>query len=229
MCNRFSRTVSVKNVALRFDCDPPDWNPGPDFNIAPTDPAVVVMTSDKKREMRQMRFGLIPRWAKDRSFGTRCMNARAETVDTLPSFRDAFKKRRCLVVTDGFFEWKKEGKVKIPFRFVMKDRELFALAGIWDRWTDRDETVVESFAIVTTESSGDLREFHDRMPVILNPETEAVWLDEKSEPALLKELLKPFPPDLVDRYPVSRAVNSSRTKTFECVEPLRPEGSSPSR
>ena len=218
MCSRYSRVSVIRKLQKRFRFEGTEFDLAPDYNIAPTDLAYVVVQDNDRRLLKRMMFGLIPHWAKDPKIGVQCLNARAETVAEKPAFRDALHKRRCLVLTDGFFEWKRDGKNRIPYRVVMKDREPYALAGLWDRWKRPDGREFETFAIVTTEPNKLVAQVHNRMPVILKEEDENLWLAPYvTETKTLQPLLTPFPPELIEMIPVSTAVNSSKNKSEECI------------
>jgi len=227
MCSRFSLTYQIQAAAKRFKFkDPgaylPPWMPK--YNIAPTDETVVVVNSAAQvgdRELRMMVFGLIPSWAKDPKIGLSCLNARVETVTEKPSFREAFRKRRCLVLADGFYEWLKEGSKKLPYRVVLKNREPFAFAGLWDEWRSPQGKTISSFSILTTEPNTLLAPIHNRMPVILPPEAEEIWMDPRlTDPVALLPTLKPYPAEALETYLVSPAVNTSSYKSPDCVAPL---------
>ena len=166
-----------------------------------------------------MRWGLVPVWAKDEKIGSSLINARAETVDTKPSFRTAFKKRRCLVLANGFYEWNREDKKnKRPFFIRLKNCEPFAFAGLWESWGHDN---LESFTIITTEANELVAQIHDRMPVMLHEKDEGTWLDpDLQAPVKLKTLLKPYPADLMEMYEVSTAVNSSKNDEHTFILPL---------
>jgi len=223
MCGRFSLTANLTTVAQRFGVPIPTAESAvwiPSYNIPPTK-TVVVVGDDGTRYLTEMRWGLIPSWAKDPSIGNRMINARAETVSTKPAFRAALRKRRCLVVADGFYEWQKEGRGKQPFYIALKSREPFGFAGLWETWTSPDGAEIKSCTIITTEANELLRQIHDRMPVILTGEAEAVWLDPTiQEPARLLPLLKPYPAQEMEAYPVSRLVNLPTYDAPECVLPI---------
>jgi putative SOS response-associated peptidase YedK len=209
MCGRYTLATDLKQVAKRFDASA-DEIPAisPRYNIAPTQ-KVIVVSDEGKRTIKQMRWGLIPSWAKDPAIGNRMINARAETLAEKPAFRAALKKRRCIIPADGFFEWKKLGKVKQPVHIVLKSREPFGFAGLWEHWKSPDGEEILSCTIITTEANELLKAVHERMPVILTLEAEAVWLDPKiQEPEKLLPLLKQFPSDKMEFYPVSKEVNS---------------------
>lgn len=226
MCTRFSRVSDLKALERRYFITGPVIEMLPDYNISPTDPVYVIVEDNGKRVLRRMFFGLIPSWSKDPKIGVKCLNARAETVDKLPSFRDSFRKRRCLVPTDGFFEWKRAGTQKIPHRIVMKNHEPFAMAGLWDRWRRPDGNEIESIAIVTTEPNQLVGAIHNRMPVILKQEDEGLWMSPHvTEPKTLLPLLNPYSAEEMDLYQVSSVVNSSREKSEECIRPAAEEKS----
>ena len=220
MCSRFSRVSLIDELRKRFFIEVGDIQLSPDYNIAPTDLAYVVVQDGDKRFLKRMMFGLIPHWAKDPKIGVHCLNARAETVAEKPAFRDSFKNRRCLVITDGFYEWLREEKNKIPHRVMMKDRQPYAMAGLWDRWKRSDGREFETFSIVTTEPNDLIAKIHDRMPVILKKEEESLWLAPYvTETKTILPLLKPYPPEWMEMVAVSPAMNSSRNKTPECIVP----------
>lgn len=213
MCGRYMLTADLKKVAARFGAPKPsdEWATcAPRYNIAPTQ-SVVVVGDDGKRYMKQLCWGLIPFWAKDSSVGYKMINARAETLAEKPAFRAALKKRRCIIPAHGFYEWQKLGKIKQPVRIILKTREPFGLAGLWEHWQSPEGEEVLSCTIVTTEANELLKSVHDRMPVILTRAAEAAWLNpDTQDPEKLLPLLKQYPPDQMDFYPVSRDVNSQR-------------------
>jgi putative SOS response-associated peptidase YedK len=179
------------------------------YNIAPTQPVPVLRDGAAgRRELALVRWGLVPSWAKDVAAGPPLINARAETVAEKPSFRNAFKRRRCLIPADGFYEWRvmPDGP-KQPYRIAMADNALFVFAGIWEHWQTDEGSELESCAIVTTEANGQIRDIHRRMPVILPPEDFDTWLG--GEPSEAAALMRPYGGSLV-AYPVSRAVNNIR-------------------
>jgi putative SOS response-associated peptidase YedK len=198
------------------------WSPH--YNIAPTK-TVIVVNDDGTRHLTQMRWGLIPSWAKDPAIGNRMINARAETVATKPAFRVALRKRRCLIPADGFYEWKPAGRRKQPVYITLKTREPFSFAGLWETLTSPDGEEIKSCTIVTTEANELLKPIHDRMPVILTREAEAVWLDPKTEdPARLLPLLTRYPFEAMEVCPVSLRVNNPANDGAECIEPLDQRG-----
>jgi putative SOS response-associated peptidase YedK len=229
MCGRFTLTTPAQTLAVQFDlAQVPALEPR--YNIAPTQPvaAVRVGSESKERELVLMRWGLIPFWAKDSTIGGRMINARSETVAEKPSFRTAFRRRRCLVLADGFYEWQKVDGAKQPIYVSLQDRGAFAFAGLWERWEGSENGVVESCTLLTCEPNELLRPVHNRMPVILNPKDYTLWLDrEVQEAGSLKTLLGPYPPGRMQAYAVSRYVNSPRNEGPECIvrigEPGEPQ------
>jgi putative SOS response-associated peptidase YedK len=192
----------------------------PRYNIAPTQEVTAVRAAGAGRELVNLRWGLIPSWAKDKSIGYKLINARADTVAGKPSFRSAFKNRRCLIPADGFFEWKKLGAKKQPSFVTLRDGGPFAFAGLWERWHGSDGDI-QSCSSVTTDANELMRPLHDRMPVILDPSDYAAWLDQAPRPKVeLLPLLKPFPSDALQAVPVSTMVNSPRNQGPRCIEPL---------
>jgi putative SOS response-associated peptidase YedK len=223
MCGRYRLSRRKEFLAEHFDVEPDeDWEPR--YNIAPSQSVPVIRQhpEESKRLGSSMRWGLIPFWAKDPSIGSKMINARAETVATKPAFRDALKKRRCLIPADGFYEWKKNGpKAKTPFCFTMADHNIFALAGIWNCWKNPDGQMVATCSIITTTPNTLLADVHDRMPVILPNDFYDLWLDpgfQKTDG--ICELLRPFDPALMRRYEVSRRVNLVKNDDPACAEPV---------
>jgi putative SOS response-associated peptidase YedK len=222
MCGRF--TLRTPNAVLleTFQLDSaPELSPR--YNIAPTQSVPVVRADEhRQRELVGMRWGLVPSWAKDPSIGNRMINARSETVSEKPSFRAAWKRRRCLIVADGFYEWQKVGSGKQPYFIHRRDDRPFAFAGLWEHWLQA-EVSLETCTILTTAASKLLQTIHDRSPVILPPEEYDGWLDPES-PDLerLAELLVPScnEPDFVVE-PVSTRVNNSRYDRPDCIEPVK--------
>jgi len=225
MCGRYALAQEHEALRIRFGFTEETALPfvhSPRFNIAPTQIAPIV-TNGQEMKLRNMRWGLIPHWAKDPAIGNSLINARADTVAEKPSFRDSFKKRRCLVPATGFFEWKKEplSKSKQPFFIATRSRDIFSFAGLWSIWKN-PQTAEEmlSYTILTTEPNELMSEIHNRMPVILPVEREKDWLDLSASPEFLRGLLAPYPAALLEAFPVSKIVNSPRNDSPDCIAPL---------
>jgi putative SOS response-associated peptidase YedK len=224
MCGRFVQIadpLTIRAGVMNLDIDEAAVAAfRPRYNVAPTQDILAVLNTPAPR-LTLTRWGLIPSWAKDPSMGGRLINARAETLSGKPSFRDAYRKRRCLIFADGFYEWKTGEKAKTPFLLRMKSGSPFALAGLWERWQDRDSgREVLSSTIVTTGANGLVAPIHDRMPVILGPEDYGVWLTPgRPDDAALASCLKPYPPEPMEAYEVSRLVNDPRSDSPEYIRP----------
>ncbi|MGA2348006.1 MAG: SOS response-associated peptidase, partial [Candidatus Sulfotelmatobacter sp.] len=219
MCGRYRLSRRKQIIEEHFDSvsGEEDWSPR--YNIAPTQPVPIIRQHPRepRRELSLVRWGLIPWWAKDASGAARMINARSETAATLPAFRDAFKSRRCIVLADGFYEWQKAGKVKQPYCFEVNEGELFAFAGLWERWKDADGKALETCSILTTTPNAVTSTVHDRMPVILDSDGYDVWLDSGfADAAALSGLLKPYDARLMRSYPVSARVNCVVNDDVEC-------------
>ena len=222
MCGRFTLSTPAQTLADLFEvAKVPDLPLS--FNIAPSEAIVAVRTPEEEaqREFALLRWGLVPAWAKEPTVGNRMINARSETVATNPAFRAAFRRRRCLIAADGFYEWQRQERRKQPFYIRMRDERPFAFAGLWELWEGRDGTVVESCTLLTTEPSELVRPLHDRMPVILDPRDYELWLDPGvQKPERLEPLLRPYSAEKMVAYPVSQAVNNPANDTPECIAPL---------
>ena len=220
MCGRYRLSRSKELLAEHFNVEPDDdWEPR--YNIAPTQnvPVIRQRPDEPKRLGSQMRWGLIPAWAKDASIGFKMINARAETVAIKPAYRDVLRKRRCLIPADGFYEWVKDGKAKTPLCFTMADNSVFAFAGIWDSWRSPEGQTIESCSIITTTPNALLADIHDRMPVILTGDAYDPWLDPGFQKAgAICDLLKPFDQALMRRYEVSSRVNLVKNDDPACAE-----------
>ena len=220
MCGRFTRIISLEEIIEAFVVVETACDLGPSYNIAPTQPIAVIANESGARRLVTLRWGLIPSWAKEPSIGNKMINARAETLTLKPSFRQAFKKRRCLIVADGFFEWQKRGREKVPLYIRMQSKQSFGFAGLYEYWTSPEGETIGTCAIITTEANDLLRPIHNRMPVILPPEHHAVWLNPTiGEETLLLPLLQPFPGDTMEAYEVSRLVNSPKHNSPRCLAP----------
>jgi putative SOS response-associated peptidase YedK len=222
MCGRFSLGADAATLAAQFDLfEAPAWTPR--YNIAPTQEVLVVVRDPGRaeREARRYRWGLIPSWAKDPAIGNQLINAQAETAATKPAFRAAFRKRRCLILADGFYEWKKADRHKQPFRIRLSDGRPFAFAGLWERWEGADGGAITSCTILTTTPNDLLRPLHHRMAVILPPGDFDLWLDPGiQEVERLQPLLRPYPSQQMTAFPVSHRVNNPAHDDPECIEPV---------
>ncbi len=221
MCGRYTLTASGDALAEEFDLSrEPEIEAR--YNIAPTQEVAVIRATPNGRELARLRWGLVPSWAKDPSIGNRMINARAETVAEKPSFRAAFKRRRCLVPADGFYEWQKLADgTKQPFHMRLKNRRPFAIAGLWERWQSEDpqEAPLDSFTLITTEANALTEQVHHRMPVILSGPERRTWLDpNQTDRTCLEDLLKPYAPEAMEIFPVSRFVNRPRNDSPRCIE-----------
>ncbi|PMB48316.1 hypothetical protein CEN41_01935 [Fischerella thermalis CCMEE 5330] len=221
MCGRYTLTAAPETIQRAFDLDTVPSELAPRYNIAPTQP-IPVITNQSPRALTFVTWGLIPSWAKDTSMAAQLMNARAETLTEKPSFRSAYKHRRCLVPADGFYEWMKDGKAKRPQYIYRRDRALFAFAGLWERWNSPDGSEILSATIITTEPNATIAPLHHRMAVILEPSDYGTWLDTNAEPAVLQALLRPAPDDLLTYHEVSPAVNNARHDSPDMIEPIKP-------
>src|SRR5918997_3855689 len=215
MCGRYTLSTPAGRLAEEFQLDSA-VEMAPSYNVAPTQQVAAVLENEGGRRLEMLRWGLVPSWADDPDIGSRMINARSETAPEKPSFRSAFRRRRCLIAADGFYEWKRENGDKQPYYFRMQDGRPFAFAGLWESWHD-DE--VRSCAILTTQANELVRDVHERMPVILPAEDYEAWLDPEAEREELVSLLEPYPGDDLETFPVSRFVNSPRNNDERCVEP----------
>jgi putative SOS response-associated peptidase YedK len=192
----------------------------PRFNVCPSEDVLVVARGGTGPSLGWMRWGFVPWFARDATVGPRSINARAETLATARAFREAFQRRRCLIVADGFYEWRKEGTERLPYFIRLASRRPFAMAGIWERWTGAGKTPLLSCAIVTCAANAIVAPIHGRMPVIVPPETRGEWLAADAAPSELSTLLRPHPADVMESYPVSKLVNTPRNDAPECIRPL---------
>jgi putative SOS response-associated peptidase YedK len=222
MCGRFTLTATPDQLQDAFPQFNVPQQMTPHFNIAPSQP-IPVVANDGANRVDYFSWGLIPSWAKDPSIGNKMINARAETLAEKPSFRAAYKRRRCLVLTDGFYEWQAipGEKRKQPQYITLADRKPFAFAGLWEQWFSPDGSEIKSATIITTAPNEMMSKLHNRMPVILHPDDYARWLDpaEKSKDDL-QNLLVSFPSELMAHYPVSTLVNSPANDLPDCITPM---------
>lgn len=220
MCGRFSLLTNVKALIERFGIQVVDSRPSPRYNIAPSQ-SVSVIIENEGRRMVEMRWGLIPHWAKDSKIGNKMINARVESLLSKGIFKPALRSRRCLILADGFYEWQMIGKVKKPMHIRLKSREPFAFAGLFENWRSPTEKIIQSCTIITTTSNDLMAPIHDRMPVILERTDEADWLTaESTDPTTLVELLKPYESAPLEAYEVSTFVNSPANEGSECIRPI---------
>jgi putative SOS response-associated peptidase YedK len=220
MCGRFLLLTSRDEVAQLFSLDPADVPElFPRYNVAPTQPVPAVRLDDGHRAFAELKWGLIPSWAKDAKIANALINARAETVAEKPAFRSPFKARRCLIPASGFYEWAVEGKHKQPYHFHLKDGRPFAFAGLWERWHGEDGAPVETCTIITSEANELVRPVHERMPAILSPGDFAAWLHPKTPAGQLHGLLRPYPAGEMAADPASLFVNSTWHQGPQCLAP----------
>ena len=220
MCGRYIITADLGSIFVRFGIRDEAMDYRPRYNVAPTDPVPVVLDDGSGPHGEMVRWGLVPWWAKDIKVGARMINARAETLATSAAFKEAFQRRRCLVIADGFYEWRKEGKARIPLRIGLRDWDLFAFAGLWESWRSKETGErVRSCSIITCEPNELIEPIHDRMPVILPMEAEADWLDGRvREPEELQRLLAPYPASRMEAYQVSTLANSVKNDSPELIQ-----------
>ena len=221
MCGRFTITLEPAFFQQEFELGrtPSEWRPR--YNVAPSQ-AVPAVMENENRDVHLLRWGLIPFWAKDMSIGMRMINARSETLQEKPSFRAAFRQRRCLILADGFFEWQKpatKSAPKSPYRFSLKDNKPFVFAGLWESWTSPENEEIRSCTIITCPPNELVERIHDRMPVILNSRTCWDWLQDRPLD-VLAEMLKPYPADEMQAYPVSLLVKNPRVDDPQCIQPV---------
>jgi len=222
MCGRFTLIADPNQLREIFPWVNIPFQLKPRYNIAPNQPAAVI-PNDRKDDLDFFIWGLIPSWSKDPKIGYRLINARAETIDQKPSFRNAFKRRRCLIPASGFFEWHSlaNKKQKQPFYIRMKNNKPFALAGLWEVWNAPDGSMIKSFTIITTQPNELLKDIHNRMPVILPTEKWEQWLvPNEVSPKKIKPLLQSYPPYEMIAYPVSTIVNNPKNDNLECIHPI---------
>ena len=218
MCGRYTLVKKAEEVAKRFKVEVGSHYK-PRFNAAPSQ-LLPVITADAPQGLSWFYWGLIPAWSKNKSISQKLINARAETLSEKASFRTALQKRRCLIPADGFYEWKPISKKgKVPYRITLLNEELFAFAGLWEEYEDDEGDMVHTFTIVTTEANSTLQSLHSRMPVILTPENESLWLDSQASPESLQEILKPYNRDVTRFYSVSAKVNQATIDEPSLINP----------
>ena len=224
MCGRFTLTASFEQIIERFEIEQfiEEDLFSPSYNVAPSQSVLSVINDGSKNRVGFLRWGLIPSWAKDEKIGFKLINARAETLNEKPSFRQAYRSRRCLVIADSFYEWKRhDDKTKTPMRIKLKSDQLFSMAGIWEQWKSPQGKSIFTCSVITTAPNELVKDIHDRMPVILKPEDEKIWLDRAiTDTARLDHLLKPLDPDLMEAYEVSSLVNSPKNNSVELIQEI---------
>jgi putative SOS response-associated peptidase YedK len=217
MCGRYTLSTPAGRLAEEFQLDS-TVEITPSYNVAPTQQVAAVLEDEGGRRLEMLRWGLVPSWADDPEIGARMINARSETAPEKPSFRRAFRGRRCLIPADGFYEWKRENGGKQPYYFHMQGGRPFAFAGLWESW-DKGGGELLTCTILTTRPNSVLQGIHDRMPVILPHDAYNAWLDPDADREELGEFMIPYPGDDLETYPVSRFVNSPRNNDERCIEP----------
>lgn len=222
MCGRFTITVTLEELITHYLIDDSKIAVlKPNYNVAPMHNIPAVIASDEGKRLGELRWGLVPVWAKDEKIGNKMINARAETVAEKPTFKRLLKSKRCIIPADGFYEWKKDGASKQPFRILLNDGGIFSFAGLYDTWEDPEGNKLSTCSIITTTPNSLMADIHDRMPVILRPEDEADWLgrDNEDVESLLK-LLKPFDASKMRAYKVPWAVGNVRNNSKELLEDI---------
>lgn len=223
MCGRYTITVTLEELMVRYMIGVTNVPyHRPKYNVAPGQMVLAVISDGRTNRLGELKWGLIPSWAKDEKIGSRLLNARAETAADKPAFRGALRARRCLVPADGFYEWRKEPDGgKQPLRIALRSRAVFSMAGLYEIWTAPDGRRISTVTILTTEPNELMAPIHNRMPVILRPEDEALWLDRSvRDPEALSHLYAPYPAEELEAYPVSKAVGNVRNDDPSCIEPL---------
>ncbi len=224
MCGRFTNNAKPEQIKTEFNVGVKNPNLfQPRFNIAPSQMIDVVLAPESERILSQLKWGLVPSWSKDAPTSKGLINARAETITEKPSFREAFKSRRCIIPASGFYEWQKKGTgAKQPFYFYLNDKDVFGFAGLWEEWLDKQTgELLETCTIITTEANEVLKPVHERMPVILKAESYDEWLDAKvKNTEKLQRLLVPYPADEMNSHVVSRSVNIPDSDSPDLVKPM---------
>jgi putative SOS response-associated peptidase YedK len=219
MCGRFTIISDPAKLMEWFHLDEIPFDFQPRYNVAPGQFIPAIIADGARRRIGQLRWGLVPSWAKDEKIGYSMINARAETLSEKPAFKNLFARKRCVIPADSFYEWKSTGKGKQPMRITMKDGSLFAFAGLFDTWIRPDGGKLHTCTIITTRPNELVAEIHDRMPVILHAEDESIWLDrERFDPDLLQSLLTPYEASRMRAYPVSAIVGNAKNDLPECIE-----------
>ena len=237
MCGRAYSTYTDEELQFRYFSKRPKQLPAlpdssglkPNFNMCPTHDTPAIITKDGERTLTMLRWGLVPHWADDLKVGYKMINARSETISEKPSFRSAFKTRRAIIPLSGFIEWRrlveigngKPKEIKTPFCIHLKDEPIMSVAGIWESWRSEKGTEVRTFSIITTEANSFMAKIHDRMPVILSKEGEAIWLDPENDGSpSLQKLLKPCDSKMLSAFEISTLINSPKNNRPELLSPI---------
>jgi putative SOS response-associated peptidase YedK len=224
MCGRYTLFANFDEIVDRFDIEAAIQEElyNPSYNVAPSQSVLAVINDGSRNRLGYLRWGFIPPWAKDEKIGYKMINARAESLSEKPSFRNAFKKKRCLILADSFYEWKRnDDKTKKPMRIKLKSNDVFGMAGLWESWKSPDGKMIYSCSVITTTPNVLVRDIHDRMPVILKQEDEKTWLNPSmNDMTKLNNLLKPLPEDLMEAYEVSSMVNSPTINSPHLIEEI---------
>ncbi|WCK55175.1 SOS response-associated peptidase [Aneurinibacillus sp. Ricciae_BoGa-3] len=221
MCGRFTLTTPLDVLLDRFQATTAIEDYTPRYNIAPSQQILTLINNGKENRLGYLKWGLIPYWAQDPKIAYKMINARAESIDQKPSYKHSFKNKRCLVIADSFYEWKREDGKKSPHRIRLKSEQPFAFAGLWDKWVSGDGEPVYSCTIITTKPNDLMASIHDRMPVILTKQQEKIWLDrDVKDTDLLKRFLVPYDAKEMEAYQVSNLVNSPKNEVAECLLPI---------
>lgn len=227
MCGRYTITVSLEELTTYYELGQTVNAPyhQPRYNIAPTQQVLAVIHDGQQNRLGQLRWGLIPNWAKDEKIGVQMINARAETLSEKPSFKQAFSRQRCILVADSYYEWQPTNVGKLPMRIKLKDREIFSFAGLYDTWITPDGRKISSCTIITAEATGWLAKIHHRVPVILPREAEQAWLNRHTtDSKQLTHFLNPYPVEQMIAYHVSKKVGNIRNDDETCILPVHIEG-----
>lgn len=222
MCGRYTNNAELEDIEKEFRVNLTESESKPSYNVAPAQEIDAVLSQDSKTILTELKWGLVPSWAKDPGIGNRMINARGETLGEKPSFREAFKKRRCIIPATGFYEWKKGKDGKQPYYFFLPDKPIFGFAGLYEEWTDKETgELLETCTIITTEANDVLKPVHDRMPVILSSENYSLWLDEKiNDTDRLQKLIAPYSPKEMKAYPVSKSVNIPDVNSADLIKSI---------
>ncbi|AMM92829.1 hypothetical protein UP17_10070 [Peribacillus simplex] len=222
MCGRFTLFTDIEEIKDRFDIQGSfDEEYQFSYNIAPSHSVLSVINDGTRNRLGYLRWGLIPFWAKDEKVGYKMINARAESIAEKASFKNAYKKKRCLIIADSFYEWKKEPERKIPMRIKLKNHAPFGMAGLWESWKSPEGINIYSCSVITTVPNELMTSIHDRMPVILKPEDEKDWLNPSiNDPAYLQQYLKSFDPEQMEAFEVSTDVNSTKNNSPNLIQQI---------